>query len=113
VVTGGDDGALRRVTPDGAASDLVEPGRRWVHAVAASPVSGAVAAAVGREVVVLRPGRPASRLALPQAAGGLAFDPKGRRLAAARYGGVGLWWALVDRPEEQLLAWKGSHLEVA
>jgi WD40 repeat protein len=41
---------------------------------------------------------------------GLAFDPKGRRLAASHYGGVSLWWARPRTQEPKRLSWTGSHL---
>ena len=41
---------------------------------------------------------------------GLAFLPKGYRLAAAHYNGVSLWFPNADATP-QLLEWKGSHLD--
>ena len=48
---------------------------------------------------------------MPRAVGGLAFAPKGMRLAVARYDGVTLWWAGTDA-EPVMLGWKGAHLGV-
>jgi WD40 repeat protein len=48
---------------------------------------------------------------LPSSAGGLAFAPKGLRLAAAHYGGVSLWFPNAQAAPE-VLPWKGSHLDV-
>ena len=42
----------------------------------------------------------------------LAFDPKGRRLAAASYGGVLLWYARIAEQKPQTLKWAGSHIGV-
>ena len=43
--------------------------------------------------------------------GGLAFAPKGLRLAVARYNGASLWWIGTDaKPTE--FEWKGSHIGV-
>jgi WD40 repeat protein len=47
----------------------------------------------------------------PRAVGGLAFAPKGLRLAVARYDGVTLWWAGTETPPV-MLEWKGAHLGV-
>ena len=44
--------------------------------------------------------------------GGLAFDPKGRRIAAAHYGGISLWWAKLSTQEPKRLSWSGSHLNL-
>ncbi len=43
--------------------------------------------------------------------GGLAFSPKGLRLAVAHYGGVSLWFPNAQATPE-VFAWKGSHLDV-
>ena len=50
-------------------------------------------------------------LDLPSSAGGLAFSPKGLRVAIAHYGGVTLWFPNAAAAPETF-AWKGSHLDV-
>ena len=47
-------------------------------------------------------------LELPSTVGGLAFAPKGHRLAIAHYNGVTLWFPNAQTEPEKL-AWKGSH----
>ena len=42
----------------------------------------------------------------------IAFDPKGRRVAAASYGGVWLWYARIEKQVPQVLKWAGSHAMV-
>src|SRR5262249_57674942 len=42
--------------------------------------------------------------------GGLAFTPKGLRLAIAHYNGLTLWFANAQSEPERL-QWKGSHLD--
>ena len=44
--------------------------------------------------------------------GGLAFAPKGLRLAVAHYNGVTLWFPNAQAPPEKL-EWKGSHHDAA
>ena len=46
---------------------------------------------------------------MPSTVGGLAFAPKGLRLAIAHYNGATLWFPNADAKPETL-AWKGSHL---
>ena len=70
------------------------------------------------------PGRPASQafvqagkgeprsLEVPSTVGGLAFAPKGVRLAIAHYNGVSLWFPNAQAAPE-MLEWKGSHHHVA
>jgi WD40 repeat protein len=48
---------------------------------------------------------------VPSTVGGLAFAPKGLRLAVAHYNGVTLWFPnMAAKPE--VLEWAGSHLAV-
>ena len=56
-------------------------------------------------------GEPRS-LEVPSTVGGLAFAPKGVRLAIAHYHGVTLWFPNVQAAPEKL-EWKGSHHDVA
>ena len=46
---------------------------------------------------------------MPSTVGGLAFAPKGLRLAVAHYNGATLWFPNAEAKPETL-AWKGSHL---
>ena len=114
LVTGGDDG--RAVwSREAVASPLVEVKGRWIDAVACSPASGLIALAAGRDVHVLDAADPkfANVLKHERAVAGLAFDPKGRRLAAATYGGAALWYARIGEQKPQLLKWAGSHIALA
>ena len=52
---------------------------------------------------------PERMLEVPSTVGGLAFAPKGVRLAIAHYNGVTLWFANAQS-EPETLEWKGSHL---
>ena len=114
VVTGGDDGRLVWSRPSGAVA-LGEIKGRWIDAVAASPASGLIAFAAGRQVQVRDAADPAFERAFEheKSAAGLAFDPKGRRLAVATYGGVALWYARIADQAPTRLNWAGSHIGVA
>jgi WD40 repeat protein len=110
LLTGGDDGKLRRVAPDGETAVVADFGAAWVDHVAASPVSGAVVAGVGREAVIwltLKTERHA--IAFPSTVGGVALDGKGKRLAVTHYNGATLCW-LKPGTSKQVLRWDGSHL---
>jgi WD40 repeat protein len=111
VLTGGDDGRLVWSTPT-EARVLLEVKGRWIDAVASAAGSGLIAAASGRAVTVLDAKEPAFRRAFdhPASVAGLAFEPKGRRLAAASYGGVALWYARIAEQKPVMLRWAGSHL---
>lgn len=113
VVTGGDDGQLVWSQPDSAVK-LAGADGRWIDAVAAAPESGLIAFAAGREAVVLDVRDPAfrRRFAHERTVAGLAFDPKGRRLACATYGGAALWFARIEGQKPTFLKWAGSHIGV-
>lgn len=111
-LSGGDDGRLLRVRPDGAVAEIAAERGRWVEHVAAGP--GAFAAAIGKSVHVFaadgaRKGEPLPHATTVQ---GLAFAPNGKRVAASHYNGVSLWWANGEKQQPKVLAWKGSHLSV-
>ncbi len=110
IVTSGDDGKVVASSLEGETEVLVtDPKRRWIDRVALGPDS-AIAWSAGKQVFVRSP-RGEKELELASSAGGLAFAPKGIRLAIARYNGVTLWFPNVTgKPEE--LSWKGSHLDV-
>ena len=114
VITGGDDGRLVWSRP-GSAVELAEAGGRWIDAVAASPASGLIAFAAGREARVLDVADPAFARSFPheRTVAGLAFEAKGRRLATATYGGARLWWARIAEQKPVELKWAGSHVGCA
>jgi WD40 repeat protein len=111
VVSGGDDGRLVW-TRGGAATTLAEIRGRWIDAVATSAASGLIAFAAGRDAHV----RDAADAKFQRVFGheksvaDLAFDPKGRRLACATYGGAALWYARIAEQKPVLLKWAGSHI---
>lgn len=112
VITGGDDGRLMRVAPDGTASELAAYGSKWVDHVAAHE-SGIRAAAVGKAVHLLdSKGAALKSLAHPTSVTGIAFDAKGKRIAASHYNGASLWYVAAKEGTPRLLEWKGSHTGV-
>lgn len=110
LLTGGDDGRLVRFEPAAGATTLHDTGGSWIDRVALGP-GGAFAWSTGRKAFASTGKGEPKMLALPSAAGGLAFFPKGHRLAVAHYNGVSLWYPNVAG-EPQRLEWKGSHLGV-
>jgi len=111
IITGGDDGKL--VATDGAGSTsviAVDAKRRWIDRVAAG-CNQAVAWSVGKQAFA-RSGKGEERVCeIPSSVGGLAFAPKGFRLAVAHYNGVLLWFPNAQTAPQKL-DWKGSHLAV-
>lgn len=114
LVTGGDDGRVVWSRPSGV-EVLAQINGRWIDAVATSAASGLIAFAAGREVHVRDAADPgfARVFTHDKSVADLAFEPKGRRLAAATYGGVALWYARIADQKPQLLKWAGSHIAAA
>ncbi len=110
IVTGGEDGRIMRIHADGATELLADEKGKWIDAIAAGP-DGAVAWSVGKTVSA-RSGKGEIRsMSAPTTARGLAFLPKGYRLAIAHYNGASLWFPnTVLDPEP--MPWKGSHLDL-
>lgn len=114
LVTGGDDGRVVWARASGAVEIAKLPGK-WIDAVAASAESGLIAFAAGREVHArdVADAAFARSFAHERSVADLAFDPKGRRLACATYGGAWLWYARIADQKPTKLVWAGSHVAVA
>jgi WD40 repeat protein len=111
IVMGGDDGKLVALDKSGEVSVLAtDPKRRWVDNVALHP-DGAVAWSVGKTAFVRSGKAEEKSFEVPSTVGGLAFAPKGLRLAIAHYNGVTLWFPNMAGNAE-FLEWAGSHLGV-
>jgi len=112
VVTGGDDGKVAATDATGKIEILATDEKHgWIDRVAAGPDSAA-AWAIGK-MVYARDGKGQTRsLDIPSSAGGLAFAPKGLRLATSHYNGVTLWFPNAQAAPERL-EWKGSHHAVS
>ena len=109
LVTGGDDGSLAMTGADGSTSVLAET-KGWVDSLALH-ASGALAFGVGKRVVARDDKGREKTFEASSTVRGLAFAPKGYRLAMAHYNGVTLWFPNLETKPE-LLDWKGSHIDV-
>jgi WD40 repeat protein len=111
IVRGGDDGKLVSLSAKGeVALVATDPKRRWIDNVALHP-DGAVAWSAGKTAYIQSGKVEEKSLDVPSTVGGLAFAPKGLRLAVAHYNGVTLWFPnMAAKPE--YLEWAGSHLGV-
>ncbi len=111
IVMGGDDGKVVALDAKGEVSTIAtDAKRRWIDNVALHS-DGTVAWSVGKTAFVRSPKGEEKSLELPSTVGGLAFAPKGLRLAVAHYGGATLWFPNMAATPE-LLVWAGSHLSV-
>ncbi|MBB2973631.1 WD40 repeat domain-containing protein [Mesorhizobium sp. RMAD-H1] len=108
LLTGGEDGRICRTGMNGDVEELSSFPRKWMTSVASGP-QGAVAFASGRSAWVREANGKVREFQHPRSAEGIAFAPKGMRLAVARYNGVTLHWAATEgKPVE--LEWKGAHI---
>ena len=106
LLTSGEDGRVCAIDGAGGLEILAEHKGRWIDRLAAGP-SGAIGYAAGKTATVLTGGT-SKEIACERSIEGLAFAPKGMRLAIARYNGVELHWINTASPP-QFLEWKGAH----
>ncbi len=112
IVTAGDDGKIVVTDGDGASSVVAtDPKHRWIDHLALGP-DGAIAWSAGKTAYVqAKPQAKEPRaFEAPSTVGGLAFFPKGFRLAIAHYNGATLWFPNASGATPEKLEWKGSHL---
>lgn len=116
VVTAGDDGKVVATDITGTSQTLASDAKRsWIDHVALS-ADGAVAWSVGKRAFVCSAksgaGSEPATVEAPSSIGGLAFAPKGFRLAMSHYNGVTLWFPNLRDTRPDFLEWKGSHLGI-
>lgn len=110
ILTGGDDGKVVVTNASGESETVATDAKhRWIDRVALGP--DAFAWSAGKQAFVRTAKGETKSLDLPSSPGGLAFSPKGLRVAIAHYGGVTLWFPNAQAAPETF-AWKGSHLDV-
>lgn len=111
ILTGGDDGKVVATGPDARSETVAtDDKRRWIDHVALG--NDGMAWSAGKHAYVRIP-KGERVLDLPSSPGGLAFAPKGFRLAVAHYNGATLWFPNAPDAKPEKLEWKGSHLDVA
>ena len=110
LITGGDDGLVVLTRGDGSTETLHDAKGKWIDALAARD-DGAVAWATGKRVFARDAKGTVKETIAPTTARGLAFAPKGYRLAIAHYNGASLWFPNTASAPD-LFEWKGSHVGV-
>ena len=113
ILTGGDDGRLiwhRRQE----AGVLATSKGQWIDAVDASAESGLIAFSAGKTLSVIDAKDAGFRRDFQheRTVSGVAFEPRGRRIATSTYGGAALWFARIAQQKPTLLKWAGSHTAV-
>jgi WD40 repeat protein len=110
VLTGGDDGRVVAIKADGGLEEIADEKGRWIDAVALA--GKACAWSAGKQVRARDETGTVKNWTAPSTVRGLAFQPKGFRLAATHYNGATLWYPKVEGAP-QTLEWKGAHLDAA
>ncbi len=121
-ISGGDDGNFNHIAFETSpaaygSKTLAAYGMKWVDHTAswAGPKSTALlACSVGKNLhLFTAAGEPLRSLPHPSTVTGIAFDAKGKRIAASHYNGASLWFTAASTPTPKLLSWKGSHTGIA
>ncbi len=115
VITGGDDGKVIWSRRDQAGLLATSEQGQWIDAIDASPDSKLIAFSHGRTLSVIDATDAEFRRDFQheRTVSGVAFDPKGRRIATSTYGGACLWFARIKDQKPTKLTWAGSHTGVA
>ena len=115
-LSGGDDGRFIRVARDGGVTELAGFGMKWVEHVAsfADTKTRLLACSVGKQIHLFDgAGQKLKSLSHPSTVTGLAFDARGKRIAASHYNGASLWFVASKSDHPRALEWKGSHTAIA
>ncbi|MBV1701044.1 MAG: WD40 repeat domain-containing protein [Hyphomicrobiales bacterium] len=110
LLTGGDDGRLVATDAQGVMRELAHEKGKWIDALT-SRADGTLAYAAGRQVFVREPKGSVKTITMAQTVRGLAFAPKGHRLAISQYNSVDLWFPNSSAAPDPLV-WKGVHIDV-
>lgn len=113
---GTDRGNLLEISPDRETTTLLHVPRRWVEQLACHVGRSQItlACATGKEIALFGTGRKIlKRLSVDSTVTGLAFDGKGKRLAASHYNGISLWYVGAQSEVARTYPWKGSHIAIA
>jgi len=110
LLTGGEDGRVLRIAHDGSVEELALVPRKWISVVSGGP-QGAIAYAQGKTAYLRMADGAVKEFAEERTIEGIAFAPKGLRIALARYNGVTLRFAATAGAPVDL-EWKGAHTGV-
>jgi WD40 repeat protein len=108
LMTGGDDGRVVALRADGEPEEIAVEKGRWIDALALR--GRACAWSAGKQVSARDEAGAVKTWSAPSTARGLAFQPKGYRVAVTHYNGATLWFPKVEGAP-QTLEWKGAHLD--
>ena len=110
-ISGGDDGRLLRLAPDGGTTELANQKGKWIDKLAAHRASGAIAASAGKMALVIDKAGQAHEFGPHQSTvAAVDFSKDGGRIAAAHYSGITIWSIANVALPPRKFAWAGSHV---
>ncbi len=109
-ISAGEDGTVMSLAADGTSSELAKMGNKWINALGTGP-QHAVGFASGRKAQIRLKDGTIREFEEERSIEGIAFAPKGMRVAFARYNGVSLHWVNNQTPPVNLV-WNGAHIDV-
>jgi hypothetical protein len=110
LVTGGDDGRVVAMQADGSTEEIFHADGKWIDALVGRGDSS-IAWSSGRQISARDPQANVKHFTATSSVRGLAYAPKGYRLAIAHYNGATLWFPNTAAGPESF-AWKGAHLDI-
>ncbi len=100
LMTGGDDGRVVALRAGGEAHEIADEKGRWIDALTLR--GNACAWSAGKQVSARDEAGVVKTWSAPSTVRGLAFQPKGYRLAATHYNGATLWFPKVEGAPQTL-----------
>lgn len=114
IVTGGDDGRVVWTTKESGPVELFAAKGAWFDALAVSDAALLIAAAAGKKVHVYDAQKKTAVIfEHTSSLSDITFDAKGRKLYAATYNGVAVWFSRIAQQKPTLFKWAGSHTKIA
>ncbi|HTJ01498.1 MAG TPA: WD40 repeat domain-containing protein [Methylovirgula sp.] len=109
LITGGGDGRVNAIDAQGNREEIADEKGKWIDSLVGRD-DFSIAWSTGRQVRARDPKGVIKSFTAPSSVRGLAYAPKGYRLAIAHYNGATLWFPNTAAPIETL-DWKGAHLD--
>jgi WD40 repeat protein len=110
LATGGDDGRVVLTSAAGISNQIAHEKGKWIDALCAR-ADGSLAWSAGKEVHARDTKGEIKTFTAPSTVRGVAFLPKGYRIAIAHYNGATLWFPNASAAPDTF-EWKGSHLDI-
>ncbi len=110
LLTGGEDGKVALTGNELVSQTLSTHGTKWIAQVASGP-NGALGWSISKTAYVRENKGQIHEIAHGRTVEGMAFFPKGLRIACAHYDGVSLHFP-GTKSGTHILPWKGAHLGV-